>query len=366
MKINNRFIFTLFVLPILSFSQPTTVFNFLSINSDAQSTGFGQIGAVSSTNYYPVNSIQNPALVSQNSQNSGVNYCYNSLNPDTEISNSCIDLFYSIDSSNTFGLIYNYFDYGIIDFTTPDLPDNPGEPFCAYEFYTGAYYSHTFIKKISLGLKFKYAKSNLIYKTESICFDLGTSYLDEFELTPMINLRLSLGAAIVNIGPKVNYPGFSSDEEVQFFQPTQINAGIISGFKFLAEENSCFIVDMAYQYSKLLVSLNTDDQVFKSYINSFRDSRNEYATSLKAKHQVGVECKYNIKQKGLVAFRAGYYNLSGDNDSHKYRTLGGRIGLFGFFVDYANIKYPEKESPSRWLLNIGFNLNLGNKFRFVD
>lgn len=366
MKIKNKLIFTLLVLPVLSFSQNTTAFNFLSVNTNAQSAGFGEIGVVSSAQYYPANSIQNPAIISQNTQNTGINFTYNSLNSYKEPKNYCVDMFYSLDSSNTFGLIYNHFKYGEFNFTTVDLPDNEIGSLKLYELYAGLYYSHTFIHKITLGLKFKYGKSHVLWEVGAISFDLGASYVDEFALAPLIHLRLNLGASIVNMGPKIEYPGFLFYENNQFFQPTALNAGIITGFKFLADDKSSFNVDLGYQYSKLLASLNTDDPIFNSYINSFSDAKSEQGDFLKPKQQVGFETRYNIKQKGLIAFRAGYYNLSKQNNSPRYQTWGGRIGLFGFFLDYANIKYSGEDNDNSWLINVGFNLNMASKFRFVD
>lgn len=353
------------------FSQPIA-FDFLLINSNAQSAGFGEIGVVSTSNYNAVSSIQNPAIVSQNAQNAGANFTYKSFYGD--IHNYGAESFFSIDSNNTFGLIFNHLDYGIIPFASIDNPEGESS-YHPKAFYTGIYYSHTFFNKLSVGIKFKYARTNFLEKVGGISFDLGVSYMNFYELSPGTGIYINIGTSILNMGPKVSYPGDSIFLDTAYFyypdrdifQPAELNAGVILGFRSIDGNNNEFDFDIGYQFAKLLVSPDSDDPVPVSYINSFKDL--SYYYYLKPKHRIGIESRYNIKLKVLIALRAGYSFPLKDNGKvrvPRYLTYGARLGILGFYVDYAKLDYQSLHNFDRWLLNFGFIYNFSKPFRFVD
>ncbi|MCQ2302334.1 MAG: type IX secretion system outer membrane channel protein PorV [Bacteroidales bacterium] len=219
-------------------------------------------------------------------------------------------------------------------------------------------YSHCFSECFSAGFAGRYIHSNAALlsgndkKMSSIAGDVSVYYK-----RPLGNLvDLSLGAAVANIGTKMNY--FSPRSEEAEFIPTSLRVG--SGFKFKFHPKNTLSVNL--EFSKLLVptppirnangsvlyGFDDNVSVFRGMLQSFYDatgyaydSQTDSYKPVSSFYQelceisTGIGLEYSLADKFFV--RSGYYHGSNSESFVNCFTqgLGMHFGIFGMDLSYV-------------------------------
>lgn len=354
-----------------SFSQYTLPI--LDLNTNARLGGFGEVGVVSSRFYKNTGVYQNPALISNNSRNAGVDLFYS---PEFGTLNDYgVAGFFAVDSSNAIGVNFSYFDYGNITLTdeTGQLSDrvNP------YDLYFKVAYNHAFSKLISTGIALKYLRSNMYsvnYTNEktvnSIALDVGFNYNKTYSLNNNSFLNTSAGLAINNFGPRVSYANNSKKE----FIPTKLSVGVFINPDIGIKQKLRLNIELGYQAEKYLVptppiydldgniveGYNPDISSFKALYQSFYDAPGGFEEEIdEIRHKFGSEFRISYSDFLYFAFRHGRSienELKGDRN---YQTFGYGVGIYGFTFDYMNIRPGDNTTiDNNWLLTLGYTINI--------
>ena len=229
-------------------------------------------------------------------------------------------------------LTFKTFDFGDIPITTAEFPDGDGRTYSPSFLTLGLTYSKLITDRISIGTSFK-----LI--SESIQNTSANGFAIDFGVQYRFDQQLSLGAALMNIGPNMKYSG----PELQ--QRTGVpgsNPGSPTGSFEIVSEGfqipSYFQLSLSYEY-------NINEQNNLTLGSAFIANN-----SLEDQFNFGLE--YGFMSN---FFLRGGYNLSVgsgsefDNSSIYGFTAGAGIaydlgGDLGFVFDYAFREV--KEFPS--------------------
>ncbi|MCD4789508.1 MAG: type IX secretion system outer membrane channel protein PorV [Bacteroidales bacterium] len=370
-----------------------TQLGFLTTNTNARSMGFGEIGVVSSQQYYETGLTHNPALLSRGEKVLGVNLSYMPWLRNLVNDMNFIDVgaFFAINKKNTLGISFRYFDMGAITYT--DINGSLIGTYNPYEYYLNLGYARTLSDKFSVGIGGKYLVSDLtagMYvggeatkKLQTFAFDIGGDFRNNYPLTKKSNLRLDIGLSIINIGPKVSY---SESKENKEFIPTTLYLGTMLSYDFKIDSINKISFDFGYQLQKLLVPSNpiykpvfgpdgkpvidkgydNDVSMFQGMIQSFYDAPGGFKEEWhELIHKIGFEASYTLINKIILSLRVGRSMEHETKGHHKYFTLGQGISIYGFYFDFAYI-LAESNNPydKQTCFNIGFRTNdLKNTFK---
>jgi len=377
--------FFLFLLAIEIYSQSERVVPVaipsIEYNSNSHVGGMGDVGSVASPFYPEAGLFQNPALLSTNHEYAGINISnmpmLEVLVPDAR--NISVNGFYAIDSKNVIGYTYSKFSLGNIM-----LMDEYGiatETILPIESYHKFSYSRAISNNVSVGLGIKLINSDLgdNYKANTFAVDLGFSYRKNYILSEQFDLNTNVGSSINNFGPKVSY-----DEEITHsFIPTNLKLGALVNPEYKISNRFNLNLELAIQLEKDLVpsepqyasynsnvitkGYNPDISIFQALYQSFYDSPEGFSGELKEiRCKFGTELRANYDNKIYLALRYGRYNETSMIDNDNLTTTGIGIGLFGFSLDYKNVKPDLKSNPNgNFAVTLGYRMNLkGKAFRF--
>ena len=366
-----------------------TAVPFLEINSNGRIGGMGEIGVVSSPFYQDAGLFQNPALLSRGQKYAGICFSHmpwlKNISNDTYFTN--LSGFFALDTLNSFGYNFTYFNYGDAIFT-----DENGNSIASNkpkEYYHQFSYCRTLSKSWSLGIAVKYIKSDfgtIVYMDSSrhsnylnsFAVDAGFDYSHSYKISNDKIFNLNIGGSITNFGPKVSYSGDSISTEE--FIPATLNLGILVGPEFRMPEDIRINISVAYQAEKLLVPtppiLDNSGNIikgkdpnispFKALYQSFYDAPGGFKEEMhEILHKLGGEFRSSYKDLMYFAFRVGRYMEHETKGNRKYSTIGFGIGLYGFTVDYRNVSSSSGLYDNNRIFAIGFKTNLDGKlFRF--
>ncbi|BDD02813.1 type IX secretion system outer membrane channel protein PorV [Aureibacter tunicatorum] len=261
--------------------------------------------------------------------------------------------YYKINKEQTVNLFLRYFDLGSITFT--DESGNYNGESRPREFAVGGTYSRMLSDKIGLGITARYIYSNVLdgvadaVPGNSVSADIGFYYNNDYMLKNGKKTNLALGAAITNIGGKINY----GNEDNASFLPT--NLGIGASYRYHMDPYNSIAI--ALDFNKLLVPRDSVDQnisvgagMIESFGNGFGDLRTN----------IGVEYWY----KDIFAGRTGYQYESADAGGRQYVTLGVgfRYQVFGLDMAYL-IPTIDREHPLSETLRFSLLFNFGDRGR---
>ena len=375
-------ILSMFLITMCAFPQittntinTTTTIPILYINPNPQIGGFGEIGTVASLND-EAGLTQNPALLSRNKKTVGITTnlsTWTSYNPNTYLGN--LGLHYSIDSNNTIGYSFNYFNIGNIHFNNNN--NTVSKP---YEYYHSFRYAHSFSEKLSAGIGLKVIKSDLApnIKTSFYTFsiDLGIDYRKQFYLSNKSNLRWDLGISGQDIGPKINYSNIKTQTGDNI--PIDIATGTMLSYYFWIKEKTSLNFNLAYQIETIVVPTpmiyanssngwineiqkgnNSGLTPVEGYFGSFELKPNNYnMKSFNFINKLGAEINLNIKEKFIFTLRSGKVEEFASKGGAKYNTLGAGIGLYGFRFDYSKLFIPTNSIDA---FSVSYTIKLKNK-----
>ena len=297
----------------------TTIFQFLKVMPDAQSTGMGD--AVTSTINNANAVFHNPAGLSDVKKRdlslSFYEYFF-------DVKTTALSLAYNIGTGGTLGLHAILTDIGSINVTTTEQlvfmengtynPGLTGETISPTQMVAGLSLARSLTDKFSFGVTSKYVREDLVMASaDGFVFDFGLIYKTGYR-------SIQTSAVIRNFGPEIS---FSDDEittnnsDFESYPPPQTLAIGVSGF-LIAPENTL-----------LFLSNNQRLRVAFDIIGP-RDYGQQYNT--------GMEWGY----QDLLFFRTGY--------KFNYDTQGISFG-FGFRTDNFRGDY-SYASYGKYLSNI--------------
>lgn len=228
-------------------------------------------------------------------------------------------------------LTFKTFDFGDIPITTVDFPDGDGRTYSPTFITLGLTYSKVITDRISIGTNFKLVSESIENTTANgLAIDFGVQY--------KFDQQLSIGAALMNIGPNMRYSGPELQQRTTI---TGSNPGSPYGtFEIIAEEfqiPSYFQLSASYNYN------------FNEQNNLLFGSTFIANNSLEDKFNFGME--YGFMS---TFFLRGGYNLSvgSETDNSIYGfTAGAGISYdlgedMGITFDYAFRDVKEFPAPN--------------------
>lgn len=321
----------------------TTAVPFLLISPDARHAALGDAGVASSPDANA--SFWNPGkLVFIQSRFGGtLSYTPWLGKIINDMSISYLSGYFKFEREQAVSFSLKYFDLGDIFFTENGID---GYDFNPREMAIDFTYSRMLIEnELGVGLSGRYIHSNLTgafssangvdaRPGKSVAADIGIFY--NKELKSRRTNRLSLGAAISNIGAKITY----SDDENKDFLPTNLKIGGAFTTELDQYNSFTFLLD----FNKLLVpSVDKDQSVLSGMFSSFTDAPGGFSEEIREiMTSMGVEYWYN----NVFAARLGYFLESYDKGNRKYLTVGAgfRKNTFGFDMAYL-VPTNKREHP---------------------
>jgi hypothetical protein len=395
----------IFFLPALAFSTCTicnaqhdlnailTAVPMLTLTSNARIGAIGEIATVSSSFYQDAGLIQNPALLSKNTQYIGGNTSFRPLLKGLWSEPRSLKSFFSslyLTESNIYGAINQKnalgYRFAFIHIGEAIMRDENGEVVGTcnpYEYYHQITYSHTFNDQLSAGAGIKYIRSRMgwysisgsdyLHSENAVAVDLGIHYNTSFTLSENILLHINAGAALNNFGTKIRYTSNPVYEKA--FLPTCLNIAVMANPEWKITESVSMNLDIAYQIEKLLVPTqplyndtrdtilkgrDPDVSVFTALYSSFYDAPGGFSEEMhEILHKIGTEFRLNAGDKYYVAYRAGMLIEHKTKGNRQYTTLGMGLGFAGFSLDSKYIAGTENTGLNKtWAITLGYCRNL--------
>jgi long-subunit fatty acid transport protein len=331
---------------------PTSAVPYLSIAPDARSSGMGDVGAATTPD---VNSgYWNPAKFAFIETQTGVGYSYTPWlrNIVGDMSLSYATGYYKINKNSTLSANLNYFDMGLIQFTSATGVEEGVVN--SNELGAGVSYSSKLNEKISVGVGLRYISSNLTGSQyiNNVVTKPGRAVAGDISVyrAPVNNgkqLRFSHGLVISNLGGKMNYGGASG----QYFLPTNFRIGTTAHLKKSAHNRFAFSLDL----NKLMVPTpperdangvivkgkdENEGSVLGRTFGSFADAPDGFGEELK-EFSVSLGAEYVYREQ--ISFRAGYFHENADKGNRKFLSAG----LGAKFQDKYNFDFSYLFQPSQ-------------------
>lgn len=234
-----------------------------------------------------------------------------------DLSYNFISYVQNVRGVGTFGISLSYFDYGSIQRTTADgTPDGTEAP---ADFALAISYGIPMGSKTSLGATFKYLNSNLATVGAGLEIGAGkaTGYALDFGVLHRFTDRISIGAALTNLGPKLAYV------DAQQADPLPLNLGV--GFAWKAWKSESISLLLIGDGNNVLVEdkfepvFNGGAEITYANLIAFRVGRiNDNAGDIKT-FTFGAGLRLNIPGIGLMPIDLSY--IPSDKDLALANTL---------------------------------------------
>ena len=242
---------------------------------------------------------------------------------------------YHLEGIGMVGLAIQFMNYGENNQT--DAAGNLIGTFNSNEMaFTGSY-GLKLSNTVGLGVNLKYILSRLspvVVDNErgkgvgsTFAVDLGVLWKTGFT-----GERLSLGANLSNVGPKITF--IDSDQADPI--PTNLRFGL--AYKILNSEFNR--LSFVYDMNRLLVPRDEEDrdQSFLSYPVTAWGGDDFFK---RLSHSIGLEYWYT----NLIGLRAGYFYEDPDYGDRKFYTFGGGVRISFIGVDFSYILASVDDNP---------------------
>ncbi|PWJ44761.1 PorV/PorQ family protein [Sediminitomix flava] len=348
---------------------PNTAVPFLTLNSNARISAFGEVSTVSSDFYGDAGLFQNGALLEKGKGAFGINASYrpwlSRIVNDMYIGD--FGMYYSWKNKHSVSYTYRHFDLGNILFT--DDTGNPIKFLEPKEIFHKANYTYHTQNGLSLNTSIKYIRSKIPNNTSlsgseneehtittAFAFDLGLSYRKNLKWIEEWNTPINFGATLNNIGSKVDYR-FGIENNL----PTYLSLGVLAEPRKKIGKSLELNLALAYQVDKSLVPLDPtlDLNAIESISESLRDTN--FSTELKdVIHKIGAETRLEYLDQGFIALRLGYHHQHEEIGDTKYLTTGFGLGFKGFSIDYSKLYPTPRNHPfeDTWAISVSYRSNL--------
>jgi Type IX secretion system protein PorV len=318
----------------------TTAVPFLRLAADARTGGMGDVGVATSPDANAM--FYNGSKTAFNDTKYGIGLTYTPWLSELDVKNLyqvALSGFYKLNDNEAVSFGLRNFSQGTFTFT-----DNVGQEvktFKPQDLAIEAGYSRKLSQKMSIGIGVRYIGSKLADNSVSSNYKSGNTVAADISTFYMNKKGWNFGAALTNLGGKINYGGTSS------FIPGNLALGAAYNKKFNEESKITFALDI----NKLLVPTPPDPTdadkvndyenkgVVGSWFSSFGDAPNGFSEEIK-EFQLGLGSEFTYKDQFSV--RAGYFTENKLKGNRNYLTVGAGImykvaGLnFSYLVPTGN------------------------------
>jgi Type IX secretion system protein PorV len=318
----------------------TTAVPFLRLAADARTAGMGDVGVATSPD---ANSIfYNGSKTVFNDTKYGIGLTYTPWLSELDVKNLyqlSLSGFYKLSDKEAISFGLRNFSQGTFTFT-----DNLGQELKTFkpnDLAIEAGYSRKLSDKMGLGIGLRYIGSRLADNSVNSNYKSGNTVSADISAFYMNSKGWNFGAALTNLGGKINYGGTSS------FIPANLALGAAYNKKFNEDSKISFALDL----NKLLVPTPPDPAdankvmdyenkgVVSSWFSSFGDAPGGFSKEIK-EFQVGLGSEFTYKEQFSV--RAGYFTENKLKGNRNYLTIGAGVmykvaGLnFSYLVPTGN------------------------------
>lgn len=301
----------------------TTAVPFLRVAADARTAGMGDVGVATSPDVNSMFYNGSKTVFNNNKYGIGINYSPWLSDLDLKsIYQLSLSSFYKFTDKEAISFGLRNFSMGTFTFT-----DNTGQTiktFKPYDLALEAGYSRKLSEKMGLGLTIRYIHSKIGDNTIGTDYKSGNAVAADLSTYYTLKSGWNFGAALNNLGSKINYGGKSS------FIPATLALGT-SYNKTVNKDNK---ISFALDLSKLMVPTPpdpTDAQkvadyenkgVVGSWFSSFGDAPGGFNEEIK-EFQLGLGTEYTYKDK--FSLRAGYFSENKLKGDRNYFTVGAGL-----------------------------------------
>ncbi|MBO5810788.1 MAG: type IX secretion system outer membrane channel protein PorV [Bacteroidales bacterium] len=336
----------------LEYNVISTAVPFMSIAPDARSSAMGDVGVSTSPDVYSMH--WNPAKYAFIQEDFSVGLAYSpwlrTLVNDMNI--AYLGMAKRVSPKSTVAATMRYFTLGDINYRDPNNEDLG--TYSPNEWAVDVAYSRKLGKYISGSVAGRFIYSNLTQGIDtyskpavSVAADVAVYYTRDVEWFNNIGANISWGAAITNIGSKMNYDESTLDKD---FIPTNLRFGPTLKLDIDDYNSLAFSVD----FNKLLVptpptyyadsvganggpviAAGMDNEVglVQGMIQSFYDAPGGFKEELK-EFTLGFGAEYWYNQ--VFTVRGGFFHEAQMKGNRRYVTLGAglRYNVFSLDVSY--------------------------------
>ena len=317
----------------------TTAVPFLRLAADARTSGMGDVGVATSPD---ANSMfYNGSKMAFNDAKSGIGITYTPWLSELDVKNLyqiSLSSFYKLSDKEAISFGVRNFSLGT--FTTTDNLGQEMGTFKPRDIAVEAGYSRKLSQKMGVGIALRYIGSKLSDNSTNSNYKNGNTVAADIS-TFYMNKSWNFGAAITNLGGKINYGGSSG------YIPANLALGAAYNKKFNEENKISFALDI----NKLMVPTPPDPNdankvkeyenkgVVSSWFSSFGDAPDGFSEEIK-EFQLGFGTEYSFKDQFML--RAGYFTESKLKGNRNYLTVGAGVqykvaGLnFSYLVPTGN------------------------------
>ena len=239
----------------------------------------------------------------------------------------------------TFALQLTSLNSGEIDVRTVEFPKGTGERYSVTDFALGLGFGLMLTDRVSVGLQVSYIQETIWHSSLST---FGLNFGVQYQVEPN---GLTIGASIINFGPRAGYDG--RDLYINYdFEPKKYGDNDLLPAELRTDQYSLptsFRVGISYP-----LIVNEDNKITFA-VDAFHPNDNYESVS------VGSEWQF----LNTFSVRGGYRNLF-LTDSEGGLTLGAgfRVNVFESYnlrFDYAWSDYGRLEQAHRFTVGLGFN-----------
>lgn len=318
----------------------TTAVPFLRLAADARTAGMGDVGVA--TNPDANSTFYNNSKTVFNDAKYGIGLTYTPWLSELDVKNLyqlSLSGFYKLNDKEAISFGLRNFSLGTFNFT-----DNVGQEVSTFkpnDLAIEAGYSRKLSDKMGVGVALRYIGSRLANTAVNSNYQSGNTVATDLSAFYKNSKGWNFGAALTNLGGKINYGGASS------FIPANLTLGAAYNKKFSDDAKITFGLDL----NKLLVPTPPDPNdaekvndyenkgVVSSWFSSFGDAPGGFSEEIK-EFQLGIGSEFIYKEQ--FTLRAGYFTENKMKGNRNYLTVGAGVmykvaGLnFSYLVPTGN------------------------------
>ena len=336
----------------LDYNVISTAVPFMSIAPDARSSAMGDIGVSTSPDVYSMH--WNPAKYAFIQEDFSVGLAYSpwlrTLVNDMNI--AYLGMAKRVSPKSTVAATMRYFTLGDINYRGQNNDDLG--TYSPNEWAVDVAYSRKLGKYISGSVAGRFISSKLTQGIDtyskpaiSVAADIAVYYTRDVEWFSNIGANISWGAAITNIGSKMNYDESTLDKD---FIPTNLRFGptlkldiddynslafSVDFNKLLVPTPPAYYPDSVGSDGRPVIAAGRDNEVglVQGMIQSFYDAPGGFKEELK-EFTLGFGAEYWYNQ--VFTVRAGFFHEAQMKGNRRYVTLGAglRYNVFSLDVSY--------------------------------